>query len=164
MAQLSIFNNNSFNSKFELYVDGASRNNPGQAGAGIYIIKDNQALVKLGYYLGNKTNNQAEYLALLLGLILIKKYITDKDNLEIMSDSLLLVKQVSQEYKVLNPILANLNNYARRLLNGLNYKIFHILRDKNVVADKLANQAIDKKLNIPDEIKKELKEKLDIDI
>ncbi len=171
MNQLSIFNNydkvnsdKKENSVFELYIDGASRNNPGLSGAGVYIKKNNKELIKSGYYLGIKTCNQAEYLALLLGLLLIKKYIKDQDRLEIRSDSLLLVKQILGEYKITNPVLKKLNNYIKNSLNDLNYDIYHILRDKNKIADKLANQAIDQKLNIEYNIKEEIKEKLDIDI
>lgn len=144
-------------SLFELYVDGASKNNPGQAGAGIYITKDDKELIKASYYLGIKTNNQAEYLALLLGLLLVKDYIKEKDKLEIRSDSLLLVKQVTQEYKVSNPILYKLNKEIKNILDKLNYNIVHVLRDKNKIADKLANLAVEKKIEIP----KNLKEKIE---
>jgi Ribonuclease HI len=57
---------------FKLFVDGASRNNPGQAGVGIYLLKDGEPVEKQGLYVGVKTNNQAEYLALLLGLLFLK--------------------------------------------------------------------------------------------
>lgn len=165
MMQLSVFNN-SYKPKsvIQLYVDGASRNNPGLAGAGIYIVKDNVILVKTGYYLGVKTNNQAEYLALLLGLFLVKKYYKDLDLLEIKSDSLLLVKQILQEYKISNLMLKKINGYIKSILDDINYNICHILRERNQIADKLANQAIDQKMEIPEDIKKIIKEKLDIDI
>ncbi len=160
MKQLSIFNNitdHSPSSNFELYVDGASRNNPGQSGAGIYITKNKEDFLKTGYYLGIKTNNQAEYLALLLGLLFISKYIKHKDNLEIISDSELLVRQISGQYKISNPELKKLYIQIKEILDDLNYKIKHVLRNNNQIADKLANQAIDQKIDIPLDLKKKLK-------
>ena len=77
MKQLDLFNNDQQSpttkkpSVWALFVDGASRNNPGPSGAGIYIEKDNILEIKEGYYLGIKTNNQAEYLALVLGLFIV---------------------------------------------------------------------------------------------
>ena len=56
---------------WEIFVDGASRNNPGPSGAGIYIKTKDEVICKTGYYLGKKTNNQAEYLALLIALLVL---------------------------------------------------------------------------------------------
>lgn len=127
----------------EVYIDGASRSNPGPAGAGIFIKKAD-ATKKLAYFLGNKTNNQAEYLALVLALIHLKS-----GNVKIVSDSELLVKQIKGEYKVRNEGLKDLFVLAEKLLENFNYKIAHVLREKNKEADKLANIAIDKKKEVP---------------
>src|SRR6476620_5172093 len=78
-------------SYWKIFVDGASRNNPGVAGAGIYILKNNTIAIVLSYYFGIKTNNQADYLALFLGLIYIKKEMAATDFVMICSVSQLLV-------------------------------------------------------------------------
>src|ERR1700736_5606512 len=65
--------------KWQLFVDGAARNNPGPAGAGIYILKNGTPFIKQGFYLGSKTNNQAEYLALVLGLCQLRSVMKPAD-------------------------------------------------------------------------------------
>lgn len=136
----------------EVYIDGASRSNPGPAGAGIFIKKAD-TIKKLAYFLGNKTNNQAEYLALVLALIYLKS-----GNVKIVSDSELLVKQIKGEYKVRNEGLKDLFILAEKLLENFSYKIAHVLREKNKEADKLANIAIDKKKEVPASTKAHLLE------
>lgn len=132
-----------------LYTDGASRNNPGPSGAGIYIEKNNQEFFKTGCYLNNKTNNQAEYLALLIGLLYLKRYIKPEDKALIKLDSQLLVRQITGEYRIKNLELKKIHEKIVKELNNLDYIIEHVLRDKNKVADKMANKAIDEKLDIP---------------
>src|SRR5258707_15746433 len=108
MKQLELFGSSSDNSEkvrsekrhWKLFVDGASRNNPGPSGAGIYIVQDEQFFHEYGFYLGKKTNNQAEYLALLLGLFTLKKMVKKGDKVHVISDSLLLVQQIKGIYKV----------------------------------------------------------------
>src|SRR5437867_2256163 len=75
---------------WKLSVDGASRNNPGPAGAGIYLIKNEHVVEASGYALGVKTNNQAEYLALLIGLVYLRQHMEPRDLVLIISDSQLL--------------------------------------------------------------------------
>ena len=58
---------------WKLFIDGASRNNPGRSGAGVYLLKNEKPVYQEGFYLGIKTNNEAEYLALLLGVFSCKK-------------------------------------------------------------------------------------------
>lgn len=144
--------------KLSIFIDGAARNNPGPAGAGIYVTHGNKILIKQGYYLGEKTNNQAEYLALLLALFLtnqeIKKQNENKTHLEITSDSELLVKQMHGAYKVKNPILHKIKTIIMSLLEGQSYTFHHVLREKNKIADSLANQGIDKKKEPPSSFKK----------
>lgn len=134
--------------KFELFIDGASRNNPGPAGAGIYLLKDNICILEKGFYLGSKTNNQAEYIALIIGLDLSLQLIKPELNnniLNIFSDSLLLVNQIKGIYKVKNPDLILLYQKSKNLLSACQYQITHVLREKNKFADKLANYGIDNK-------------------
>lgn len=134
------------NNKWTLYVDGASRGNPGLSGAGIYIKNSHKSYSK-SIFLNKKTNNQAEYLALILGIIALKELIDLKDHVEIISDSELLVKQMQGKYKVKNKELLKLKTTASKLLENINVKFKHVLRHKNENADALANIAIEKKSN-----------------
>jgi ribonuclease HI len=134
---------------WKLFIDGAARNNPGPAGVGMVILKDEDLVEQHGFFVGSKTNNQAEYLALLLGLIRIKQLMGPDDLLLIFSDSELLVRQMKGYYKVKNTVLKTLYAGAQQLLTGLNYDIGHILRYKNKQADALANRGIDQKTAVP---------------
>lgn len=134
---------------WKLFVDGASRKNPGPSGAGIHLIKNDKSFKKCGYYLGIKTNNQAEYAALLLGILLLKKYAKPKDHIDIISDSELLVKQFNGEYKVKHPELKPLHLIAKNLLQDTPHSIMHVLREFNTVADEMANYGIDAKKKLP---------------
>lgn len=136
---------------WRLFIDGASRKNPGNAGAGVYLTKDDEIVFRKGFFLGSKTNNQAEYLALLLGIFYVKKYLQPQDLLVIFSDSELLVKHMKGEYKIRNVELKQLFDCAIVLLDGLHYSFCHVLREYNVHADALANDGIDKKSKIPQE-------------
>lgn len=157
MKQLEIFSQSSSNDEtyksdihhWKLFVDGASRNNPGPSGAGLYILQDEQFFHEYGYYLGKKTNNQAEYLALLLGLFTLKKQVKQCDKVNIISDSLLLVQQIKGVYKVRNPELKPLHTLALRWVQELNADVFHVLRFDNANADNMANVGIDKKNSVP---------------
>lgn len=134
---------------WKLSVDGASRNNPGKAGAGIYIIKNNEKFLQDGFSLGLKTNNQAEYLALLVGIFFLKKYLCKDDIVMIISDSQLMVRQISGHYKVKNSELIPLFKLSKHLLYGINYNIVHVLREENKEADEMANCGIDKGKKLP---------------
>lgn len=134
---------------WQLFVDGAARNNPGPAGAGIYILKNDKSEKKVGFYLGKKTNNQAEYGALLIGLFLLKKMMHEDDHLDIVSDSLLLVRQFQGEYRVKHPELKPLHMLAKQLIEGSHYSITHVLRAHNEIADEMANKGIDDKKPLP---------------
>lgn len=143
--------------KWQLFVDGASRNNPGPAGAGIYLTKDHKKEFAHGFFLGTKTNNQAEYLALLIGLIIVLPKI-NYDHLQIVSDSLLLVNQLNGIYRVKNPELQVLHHKILNLLKNVSYDVIHVLREKNKLADEMANFGIDHKIALTPEIKEKLHE------
>ncbi len=133
-----------------VHIDGASRNNPGKAGAGIFMKKDGETVCKEGFFLGIKTNNQAEYYALLLALFLIQKYAKTDDRIRIASDSELLVKQMASTYKIKNPGLKPLFSLAQSMLKQYpTIQIMHVMREDNVDADALANKGIDTKKPIP---------------
>ena len=138
--------------EWHLYVDGAARNNPGPAGAGIYIAKLGEPVVKQGYFLGSKTNNQAEYMALILGICHAAELMSAHDTLKIFSDSELLIKQINGIYSVKNPQLRILHGRAKKILTPLSYTARHVLRERNAIADALANHGIDKKIKVPEHL------------
>lgn len=141
-----------------LYTDGAARNNPGPAGAGIIIKREKSIILKEGFFLGNKTNNQAEYLALILGLLLVKKHFTTGESLTIYSDSELLIKQMNGLYRVKNPDLQHFFRVAYMMSNDFNPLFKHILRAENKEADMMANRGIETKNNVPEHYVKVLHE------
>lgn len=124
-------------------VDGAARGNPGEAGCGAVIFDENGgALGELHRYLGRTTNNVAEYEGLLLGLERVL-HLGGK-RLRIESDSQLLVRQLNGLYRVKNEKLKTLHQRASGLLRRLEaWRIIHIPRENNRLADRLANRAID---------------------
>ncbi len=133
-----------------LFVDGASRNNPGQSGAGIYLLRDSEVVHKEGFYLGIKTNNQAEYIALLLGLFFIGDYHQPGDTVRIVSDSQLLVMQLKNKYKINNLVLKQYHTLAQKMALLYDAHFEHVLRADNTFADAMANEGLDKKNPVPD--------------
>jgi ribonuclease HI len=129
-------------SSLEIYIDGASRGNPGRSGAGIVIKETNGSIHKIKKNLGILTNNQAEYEALINALKAAKGL--KKNHLKIYSDSLLLVNQMNGSWRIRNPDILALSKKARSLIKGFEeVEIIHIPRESNREADKLANAAID---------------------
>ena len=124
-------------------VDGASRGNPGEAGCGALILDDKGAVVnELSRYLGRTTNNVAEYEGLLMGLAALLQRGAKK--IVVQSDSQLLVRQLNGEYRVKDEKLKVLFERAMRLLRQFEgYRIVHVRREMNKVADRLANRGID---------------------
>jgi probable phosphoglycerate mutase len=130
----------------EAYIDGGARNNPGPAGAGVYLELDGAPLVGLYEYLGKQTNNYAEYSALLGAL----KYALAEGvlKLKVYSDSELLVRQVLGRYRVKNPALQTLHQQALAMIRQLEqFSIQHVPRALNRKADALANKAMDLQAN-----------------
>ena len=126
------------------FTDGASRGNPGESGIGI-VLKDERGsvLASLFGYIGNATNNIAEYSALVACLKLAQKKGCKK--LVVHSDSELLVRQMEGIYKIKEPRLKRLSQEARTLMSspGFECTFRHITREYNRDADRLANLAID---------------------
>ena len=131
---------------YSLYTDGASRGNPGHSGAGIVIIDSKDKIIcKEAIYLGIKTNNEAEYLALILGLKEVHKHYLKR--VHIFLDSQLVVNQIKGAYRVKASHLKPLYSKVEKLLKKIpEYDIFYIGREQNKLADKLANQGIDREL------------------
>ena len=132
--------------KITLYIDGAADLHSKTAGIGGVIYDSDEEIFSFSEYLHDSTNNEAEYGALIAGLKhLIKLNLLSPT---IYSDSELIVKQVNGEYRVKNDRMIILYNEVINLLSSFNsWSLIHVLRDKNKVADKLANEGR-KKVNI----------------
>ncbi len=123
--------------------DGASRGNPGLAGAGV-IIRDGhgRTVEKIGKFLGRATNNQAEYQALIAGLEAVARH--NPDSVVVRMDSELVVKQMNGDYRVRAPEIISLYMTAIEHVASLPNVVFeHVKRAKNSEADQVANVAID---------------------
>jgi ribonuclease HI len=129
-----------------LFIDGGSRGNPGPAATGLIIATpDGTEVLTRGEYIGEATNNVAEYKALLSGLKRAPDYLktAPAPELEVRSDSELLVKQMKGEYRVKNAGLIPLVIEAQKLVRGFKKVTFrHIYRESNDRADKLCNLAM----------------------
>ena len=125
-----------------LHIDGGSRGNPGPASYGVVLRRPGHDTIDECNRLGTATNNVAEYTALLRGLELARAY--GVREVEVFSDSELLVKQMRGEYKVKNVELKSLQAEAAALCRRLGVVTFtHILRGQNREADRLCNEALD---------------------
>jgi len=127
-------------------IDGGARGNPGPAAYGV-VVRNNkgQVLAELREYLGNKTNNVAEYSGLLAALdwAVREKHLA----LKVLSDSELLVRQMRGQYKVKNPDLKLLYDRAQVLVRKLQqFAIEHVRRESNREADRLVNEVLDSRL------------------
>lgn len=135
--------------KFIINTDGAARGNPGPAGIGVVIKDGTGAIVsEIFEYIGETTNNQAEYRALIAAL---KEAIRlGAEAVGIFADSELMVSQVKGVYKVKNEGLKPLFDETKELLRKFKFcNIEYIPREKNHEADKLANRAIDEHFKVP---------------
>lgn len=145
------------NKSATIYIDGASRGNPGPAGIGIVIypvrekisngVCDNRrSMGNICKYIGEATNNVAEYTALIYSLQ--EALILGIKSVVIKSDSELLVNQVKETYKVRNLNLRSLYEQFIHLKSGFeNLEVKHISRKENIQADRLANKAINSRLD-----------------
>jgi len=129
-----------------VYVDGASRGNPGRAGAGVWMTNgEGKKLLETSRYLGLKTNNEAEYWALLIGLREAKRL--GGRSVRVFTDSELIQRQVKGIYRVKD---LNLKNLHQKVIQDLNwfssFEIESIPREENREADRLANHAIQRRI------------------
>jgi len=126
----------------DLYADGASRSNPGPAGIGVSIYLEGNEIYTISEYIGEATNNEAEYIAIIKGL----EYILEKYQIPVNCylDSLLVVEQIKGNYRVSAKNLKPLNKQLVSLVEKFNeINFYHIPREKNSRADELANKGID---------------------
>ena len=131
----------------DIFVDGASRGNPGPSGIGVVFFDDKKNIVKkLFKFIGNATNNIAEYTALIYGLqeALIDRY----EEVRVSSDSELMTKQLRGEYRVKNENLKPYYEQFLHLSRGFDkVEVVTIDRKENKEADKLANRALDVRID-----------------
>jgi len=132
--------------RVSLFTDGAARGNPGPAGAGAVIISPaGHVMAKIGKFLGESTNNIAEYTGLILGLKRAKAM--GIKELNVFSDSELLVRQLRGDYAVKAEHLRPLHDEAQALLKAFaDVHLAHIPREENAAADEMSNRAIDERL------------------
>lgn len=135
--------------KIVIYIDGGSRGNPGPSAFGILILDGQKNILKkYSQYIGEATNNEAEYQALIFALkktkSLFGKEKIKKVSIELRSDSELLIKQMKGEYKVLNPKIQKFFLKAWNLkIDFGKLKFFLIPREENQEADRLVNEVLD---------------------
>lgn len=127
----------------KLWTDGGARGNPGPAAFAYVLVRDDgEQLDARGEYIGHATNNVAEYSALIGGLE--AAIALGVSELEVVSDSELMVKQMRGEYKVKNEALKELNEHADRLARKLDrVRYTAVRREHNKLADQLVNDALD---------------------
>ncbi len=129
--------------RYQLFCDGASRSNPGDASIGISILLDGKEVHTISKKIGIATNNEAEYQALIDGL----NYCVDNSikEIQVFLDSNLVVEQVNKNFKVKAGNLKVLNSKVDDLIQEFNFiEINHVYREENKRADQLANMALDK--------------------
>jgi ribonuclease HI len=138
--------------KVTIYIDGGARGNPGPAAAGIVISDgDGTALRESGVYIGEATNNVAEYTGLVRALE--AALAMEATEVEAYSDSELVVKQMAGEYRVKNKGLIPLYEEATYFSKQFDaFSLTHVRREKNVKADALVNMAIDCRRDVGDEL------------
>lgn len=131
---------------WRLHTDGAARGNPGPAGIGIVLVRpDGEVADELARFIGHATNNVAEYTALITGLERALQF--GVFDLDVYSDSELLVRQLNGEYRVKNAGLKPLYERVRQLAGQFRrVRYFHVPREQNRRADELANEGIDRAL------------------
>ena len=129
----------------EIHIDGGSLGNPGEAGFGVYVTAPGGAVVAELYgYLGKATNNVAEYQALIHALEFARR--RGARRVRLFSDSELVVRQMSGAYRVKHPDMLPLHKRASELVRGFDEATLeHVRREFNQDADRLANEALDKR-------------------
>ncbi len=129
--------------KLEIFTDGGARGNPGPAGIGYVISSGKQVLQSYGEHIGDATNNQAEYQALIKALSAAATL--GGTDIQCYLDSELVVRQLQGKYKVREENLKQLIGEVFRLMKSfLSIEFTHVPREKNKLADKLVNEALDK--------------------
>ncbi len=130
----------------EIYTDGACRGNPGPASISYLFIQDNEIIKKHGEYLGNSTNNRAEYKAIILALDEAKCY--TRNTVKVHSDSELAIRQITKLWKINNPNLSELCNKVYQCAQLFKIvEFFHVCRENQYIkiCDKICNDKLNTK-------------------
>jgi ribonuclease HI len=129
-----------------VFSDGAARGNPGPAGAGaVLTLPSGEVVERLGLFLGRQTNNYAEYMGAILGLR--RAQTLGAEEVELVADSQLLIRQLGGQYRVKSPTLRPLHQEAQQLLAHFRrHQLSHVPREENTEADGMSNRAIDEQL------------------
>ncbi len=137
-------------SEIIIHTDGGARGNPGPAAIGITATAGDQTIFEISEYIGEQTNNVAEYEAVIHALTHLTQHDLSTDTLIFILDSELIVRQITGQYKVKQPHLQQLVTQVKDLLNNLKkanpslkLSFQTVLREKNKRADQLVNQALD---------------------
>jgi len=129
------------------YCDGGSRGNPGPAASAFVVYKDSKEIFSDTKFLGETTNNVAEYTAIQLAMKWVVEYSKTKgvEGLEFFLDSELAVKQLTGVYRVKSDNLKSIYQTIKSLERGVGFKVnyTHVKREKNSESDKLVNQTLD---------------------
>jgi len=132
----------------KIYIDGASRGNPGKASYAYIIKKRNKVLIEKCDYIGFTTNNVAEYMAFIKALEYIAINFNEEKEVVVYSDSELVVKQLNGLYKVKSPeIRALYDKVMKYSKNFTRFSVIYIPRERNKKADQLCNLSLDKNLD-----------------
>ena len=135
--------------KITIFTDGGARGNPGPAGGGAVIVSDGKVLKEISQFLGEKTNNFAEYEAVIVGLQTLKKLFSTAKlksfDIEVKLDSQLVAEQLSGRYRVKEESLFSqfIKVHNMQVKDFPRIKFTYIPREKNKEADRLANEAMD---------------------
>jgi len=142
--------------KIIIYTDGGARGNPGPAGVGVVIVDEQGNILKeISEFLGTRTNNWAEYEAIIKGLQQLKKLFGKEKlkniSIEVRTDSELVVKQLRGEYQVKEETLFPqfIAVWNMRVTDFPHITFAHVRREENKKADKLANEAMDESDDVP---------------
>jgi ribonuclease HI len=138
--------NQVFPEELQVFCDGGSRGNPGPAACAYVVISSGHIIQEEGLYLGTTTNNQAEYQAVIESLKYLSSHPTSTNSIHYYLDSLLVVNQITNKFKVKDIGLQQKLNEVNHYLNGLSKKVSftYIPRENNSRADFIVNQTLDK--------------------
>ena len=127
----------------EIFTDGACSGNPGPAGIGVVIFQNGQVIKRISKFIGEATNNLAEYTALIYALQ--EALVLKASEIKVSTDSELLYHQITGRYKIKNEKLKNLFDQVQHLSRGFKRIDFErVPREENQEADRLATQAVKK--------------------
>ncbi len=139
------------NPKIKIFCDGGSRGNPGPAASGVvFLSQDNEVLYEFSQYLGETTNNQAEYRAVLLALNKMQEL--SYRTADFYLDSELVTKQLNGEYRVKNIELKPVYDQIKQLSRDLQITFTHVRREFNKLADEQVNICLDQHSTKPKKI------------